>query len=384
MTDKLKILIISSSFPHQGDGSESAGTFVYDFCKELTDSCAVKVVAPHIEESCFTNQQFSTYYFKASNRPLSLIRLSSPRDWSTLVRVLLNGRKTVLSVAESWKPDHVLCFWALPCGWWGLQVQKRFGVPYSVWTLGSDIWELGRIPIVKSVLTNVLKKSHHVYSDGMDLLTATECLAKKRGTFLASCRQISFKPESHRRNGRVRLCFIGRWHRNKGIDLLIEALELLDSSDWNEIETVVIAGGGPLEMLVRSKVATLVGQGRAIVLLDYLNKEQATHHISNSDYQIIPSRIESIPVIFSDAIQCETAVISTPVGDLPHFINKYNLGFVAKEVSSLAILEVLKSVLFCENKNKPDFENAKTLFSVSSSVKSFIDVLSAGDNSEVR
>ena len=56
-----------------------------------------------------------------------------------------------------------------------------------------------------------------------------------------------------------------------------------------------------------------------------------------ADYILIPSRIESIPVVFSDAMQCGVPVITTPVGDLPRIVKKYDVGILAADVSSDAI-----------------------------------------------
>ncbi len=42
-----------------------------------------------------------------------------------------------------------------------------------------------------------------------------------------------------------RLAFLGRWHPNKGTDLLLDALHQLRDEDWHRIEAVRIAGGAP-------------------------------------------------------------------------------------------------------------------------------------------
>ena len=58
--------------------------------------------------------------------------------------------------------------------------------------------------------------------------------------------------------------------------------------------------------------------------------------LSNADYILIPSRIESIPVIFSDALQCGRPIITTPVGDLAGLVEKYHVGICSTEASPAA------------------------------------------------
>jgi len=59
-------------------------------------------------------------------------------------------------------------------------------------------------------------------------------------------------------------------------------------------------------------------------------------------YLIIPSRIESIPVVFSDALQSGVPVISTPVGDLKSLIEAHGCGILAEDVSADGIARAIE------------------------------------------
>ena len=65
----------------------------------------------------------------------------------------------------------------------------------------------------------------------------------------------------------------------------------------------------------------------------YLEKKEAAALIGWADYLMLPSRIESIPVIFSDAAQIRTPIIATTVGDLPALRKRYEFGVLAEDVS---------------------------------------------------
>ena len=60
---------------------------------------------------------------------------------------------------------------------------------------------------------------------------------------------------------------------------------------------------------------------------------------------LIPSRIESIPVVFSDALQIGTPIISMPVGDLEKLIKQYRCGLVATETSPEALAASIEEAL---------------------------------------
>jgi glycosyltransferase involved in cell wall biosynthesis len=42
---------------------------------------------------------------------------------------------------------------------------------------------------------------------------------------------------------------------------------------------------------------------------------------------IIPSHGDSLPLTFGEAMQADLPVICSRVGDMPHYIDKYNVGF---------------------------------------------------------
>jgi glycosyltransferase involved in cell wall biosynthesis len=143
----------------------------------------------------------------------------------------------------------------------------------------------------------------------------------------------------------------------------MEGLQLLTHDDWNKIDKVQICGGGPLENAVFSKCAKLKDAGHPLVVRGYLNKMDALELLMWADYLIIPSRIESIPLIFSDAMQTNCLVIATPVGDLPRLINSYNTGIIASNVSARAIqLAIREAVLKSPDSYAHSFKNVRQVF----------------------
>jgi glycosyltransferase involved in cell wall biosynthesis len=173
-----------------------------------------------------------------------------------------------------------------------------------------------------------------------------------------------------------RLAFLGRWHANKGADLLLDALAELDDDDWRRIDQVRFCGGGPMEDAVRAGVARLQAARRPVELRGYLDRGEATELYRWADYLLLPSRIESIPVIFSDAVQCGLPLISTPVGDLGRLVSTYGVGVLAEEPSSAAMRVAIAEAL---QRSPADMsgglERARADFDVGAAARRFYDAV---------
>lgn len=367
------ILLITTSFPQLQDGSEAAGAFVADFAATLSERAKVTVLAPALKSSQKSiSDNLYICYFKVPVLPLSMLILRRPTHWLAIVRTLRSGTAAVLDIAAKQVIDHTLALWALPSGYWAQQMK---GTPYSTWALGSDIWSLSKIPLVKQLLQSTLRKSHSNFADGYRLAEQVEALSSRHCRFLPSTRAIKLSSSKElSTKPPYKLAFLGRWHPNKGIDMLLESLCILDDDDWSNIKEVRIAGGGVLAAQVHVAVEKLKSLSHPVSLQGYLNRDQATELLTWADYVLIPSRIESIPVIFSDAMKCLCPVIAMPVGDLSRLLLTYNVGELADKVSSFSFANALRNAL-----QKPpssyvnNLRNASNDFSLESSANILLD-----------
>lgn len=344
MIAKDTVLIVSTSFPFSSDGSEAAGAFVADFVEELSKHTSTRVVGPGPTESV-EDGDIPVWRFAAGNRPLSLLSPANPLHWTAILRTLRSLRRQVSAACADHRVKHIVALWVLPSGWAARAVAKAHDIDYSIWALGSDIWSLGKLPIVGGLLRKVGKDARNAFADGIQLSKDAEKLCHRPFEFLPSSRKLSgIRSLPVATNPPYRLLFLGRWHINKGIDLLLEALHLLDDDDWRKIKEVHIAGGGPMENLVHAKISMLRKAGRPIRLSGYLSKEAAEQALGETDRLLIPSRVESIPVVFSDALSFGIPVVAMCVGDLPHLLRNGG-GWVTEGLSSENFLSSLRSSL---------------------------------------
>lgn len=348
MSGPSAIVLVTTSFPKAGDGSEAAGTFVLDLAEEIALHMPVRVVAPG-DSSCreTTLGGIDVFRYAAPAEALSTLKPWRPADLAKIHSVLGTGMAATRQAVQAGATSSILALWAFPSGAWARRVAREADLPYSVWTLGSDIWSLGKIPGVRSYLRRILAGAARCYSDGLKLAEDTRRVAGRDVEFLPSTRRITGgRLDAPRNQGPYRILFLGRWHVNKGVDLLVKALELLSEEDWRSVESMTICGGGPLQSVVQKGVASLQAEGRPVVLRGYLTKPAAEQAILAADYLVIPSRIESVPVVFSDAAKLGCAVLACPVGDLPELVaGPPPAGLVADEVSAPGIARMISRAL---------------------------------------
>jgi len=343
----MHVVLVTTSYPESSSGSEAAGGFVADFAHELAKHAKVTVIAATAGPSSVrTEGSLSVHRFSVGRWPLSLLRPYHPADWWPIYATLRDGLSTLDDVVQSNRPDYILALWALPSGHWARAMLRKYDIPYGIWALGSDIWSLGRVPVLRSYLRSTLRRADRCFADGLKLADDVKELSGRPCEFLPSSRLIAHnEPPDVADTPPYRLAFLGRWHHNKGIDILMDALTLLSDEDWSKISEFRIHGGGPLDAQVHKAASKLRKLGRPVEVGGYLDKQAAAELIVWADYMTLPSRIESIPVIFSDAAQMRRPVIAMPVGDLSRLIEQHGCGILASSVSRTSFASACSEAL---------------------------------------
>jgi len=261
--------------------------------------------------------------------PLSTLKLNL-KDLQIMLSVLWYGQKELLKLVRSEKIDICIAAWAVPAGFWSYLVKRKLGTPYVVWTLGSDIWDYGRKPITNRIVSKVLRKSDYVYADGFDLANETKKLSGRKCSFLPSSRILPQPgPQEHTMDlTKTNFLYIGRYHKNKGIDILIDSIYLLPEEIKKNVRFHIF-GKGSLHNSMKANLSDY-HLDEIVYLNSYANESLAAKYFSLCDCLIIPSRIESIPVVLSDALQTSTPVIVTDVGDMGDLVRIKNAGIVVE------------------------------------------------------
>lgn len=373
------VALVTTSFPGNEPGSEAAGSFVADFADELSRHCRVTVVAPGLKGIPEERRgNLVIRRFVVPSLPLSLLTPVNPVHWPRIISTMKSGQEALTVLCNEEPVDHIFSLWVFPPGWWAFQMNRTLGVPYSVWALGSDIWVLSKIPGMKRILRNIIRGSFMSFADGYGLKNDVERISGRPCNFLASTRNFPVLSGKQLKSAPpYRLAYLGRWHPNKGVDLLLASLGRLNSGDWACIEEVRIFGGGSMEGSVSSACEALKRKGCPVTIGGYLDKDGAAELLAWTDYLLLPSRIESIPVIYSDAMKSHCPVISTPVGDLPRLTAQLKSGLLSEEVNEHSFAKAIRVGLHDRSPSfyADDLDKASVEFDLGVIVRKFVEML---------
>lgn len=324
----MKIALFTTSFPSNSSTVVNAGVCVRDFAAVLTElGHEVEVLTPYKHGARHDFEHKSTTFFRwlGSEDSVAHIELQSPLGALQLASIVLAGSVAALRLVRRFRPDHVLCFWVFPCGLWARIASASTRTPYSLWALGSDIWALGKLPGMPRVLRALASRAAHRYADGLILAQDFARIAGLDVQFLATSRVLE-APKGVEQGSGGYFLYLGRYHTNKGIDLLIEALGVVRSRLPRDFR-LRAHGFGPLESKVRARVAQL-GLRDIVEINPPIDAHEMPIVLRRARGLIVPSRIESIPLVFSDALQMQVPLLVTDVGDMGQLVRRHGGGVV--------------------------------------------------------
>jgi glycosyltransferase involved in cell wall biosynthesis len=328
----MKICITTHNFPCKPGESVDAGVFVADLAEELTKiGQNITVFCPDIKREKVDFPHFRVKWFNwaGGDKKLRLLKPWNPFDLFRIVNLFIRGSKELIALSDAADIDMCLAMWAIPAGYFANRLKHNKGVPYSVWVLGSDIWTYTRIPFIRGIIKKILIEAQFLFADGIELCKEAEKISGRNCIYMRSGRHLS-------RNGifpveldksKKNFLFIGRWEKYKGIDLLIEtAIELLKE---NMVFNLYVFGGGSLEKHIKNLVKR-TGTQNNIIIGGYISAEALASYLAVCDALIIPSRKETFAIVLLDALQMDTPVIVTNVGEMGQLVAEYHVGIVAE------------------------------------------------------
>jgi glycosyltransferase involved in cell wall biosynthesis len=363
---KMKICIITSSFPsHPNDVVQAP--FLIDFIKGLKKRGHQVFLftqnRKEVKENVLEGIEIEWFAWLSSKKPLVQLNPLNPLDGFRIANLIYSGRKAVLPFVRENKIDACLALWLLPSGYFANYVHQETRVPYSVWALGSDIYRYGRNPFLYPTMKRIIQGATGVFADGFDLTKRVEERFGRKCYFLATTRKIPPLPplikggwgglpkELNRLNKPdkpnkpneperpFRFLFVGRLEKVKGIDLLLQSMAMLSEDELNVHLTIV--GKGNLEEWVRSFIHRKRLE-KWVTLKGNVDDKALASLYTSSHCVVIPSRSESIPLVFSEALNFNKDLIVTDVGDMGMLGRQYEVAWVVPPEDPKALKEMMR------------------------------------------
>ena len=144
--------------------------------------------------------------------------------------------------------------------------------------------------------------------------------------------QIANKVESPYRTleGGLNVLFVGRFDYQKGLDILVSAMERLKGEPFH----LTAIGSGVLETI---QVAPLLSN---VTYTGWLSSKEIRPYLAHADVVVVPSRWEAFGLSAAEAMSYGRAVIAADVCSLPEMIFNGKTGLLFK-VGDVSHLETL-------------------------------------------
>ncbi len=254
-----------------------------------------------------------------------------------------------------------------PTGYIATKLKKRLGVPVIITSHKGDIipesryrqryitrkrmcWALKKADAatsVSSVLKNIIDELASNKANSVVIPNGADIPSDTPGVMPETCVKVS---------GKDFMLTLGRLHQYKGLDVLLNAVELL-SEQGIEIPYLVIAGDGKEMANLRRQTADL-GLHDKVVFTGAVFGDKKHWLLRNCRFFLQPSRAEGMPLTVLEAMAYGKAVIGTRISGIMELITNNENGILVEPEDSLSLSEAIKSLY--ENPNL-EYMQEKTL-----------------------
>lgn len=339
----MKLWVITTSYPRRPDESINAGVLARDLALTLSDlGHDVSVIAPEKPGGIEFDASLTGRTIPWWRPTLAMADLSAknPLHILSIASLFASAWKTLRSAARQDRPDGIIALWALPSGIFARWVHRWAKTPYVVWMLGSDVWKADKYPGGVRALRSCLEDANGAFADGRELADQAFRLTGVATEFVASARRFPAVERAVRHG--ENLLFVGRYHLNKGADVLLEALSKVVVT--RPSVRLAMHGSGELQEYLHG-MSERLGLTTNATIGPPLSADELAKAMSVADILVIPSRVDSIPLILGDAVQARVPVVATQTGDMGELVADLGIGLTAQpgDPDSLAraILQML-------------------------------------------
>jgi glycosyltransferase involved in cell wall biosynthesis len=196
-------------------------------------------------------------------------------------------------------------------------------------SIKQHIWKktIKSVDVIDMLSPSIRANMYNVFGSSVfqqKKITISSCSFSKRADLIRS----EIRSDTNSRNRVYDFIFASRLIEGKGLELLLEALELCDKEGYNF--TVAICGNGPLS----GKVKGIKLNNIKLIYLDYVKDMQDVLFLSKVALSL--QKYENYPSQFLlEALAANCNVISTDVGDTRLLLNKEISTLIENNVSSL-------------------------------------------------
>lgn len=324
--------------------------FIYEFClhlKKNNPKLKIIILTPFDSYLKYDHailkkaiDNLITFNCKEINKELVI---SGIKDFFKYKSFWKKGKQVLEQIIESKNIDHVLAFRSLSSGYIAKKVCKKNNIPFSVWSLDSDIDLYNKSFFLKHIQNNILKNCSYSFVDKHcainKLYQKNNIISYELATNSLICKDTMLNKRV-KKHKILKFIFVSKLEEINNPDILLDLFINLNNSNWQ----LQIIGDGLLMSNLKQKVAVNNLDSK---IRFYGTQDQAfiKNILLNSDYLINTSEDKNIPSVFWSAMQCGIPILTTPVDSIVYYINKYNIGRYSKDYSFSELFKLFTFIM---------------------------------------
>lgn len=358
MPQRARVLVLTSTYPrHAGDGA--VPPFVHELSRRLTPWFEMHVLAPHAAGLATAEEMDGVLVHRFHYLPERLETLAygggilpglRRRPWRVaalppfLAAEYLAAKRLLRNLDFSLLHAH----WLVPHGLIGSGL-RRTEQALLVTSHGSDLFAVKQ-PWLRPFKRCAVRNADAVTVVSKALLDRAARLTENPGKLQVlpmGVDTVRFQPPAtdHPRQG---LLFVGRVVKDKGIEVLLQALLALRARGLRP--TLTLIGSGPEETELRSKIVR-AGLSEQVRFLGALPNAELPAHYQGAAALVFPSVLgkhgqqEGMGLVPLEALACACPVIASALPAVTEVVRHEETGLLFPPGDAIALAECISIVL---------------------------------------
>lgn len=371
----MRIIIVNPEYPPVGGGAANASAhltreFQYLGHETAVLTCRFRDLPEHeLKDGVLIHRTWSMRHSKSRSGPVEQL--------SFLLGAATEGMRFI----RKWQPDVVLCFFGMPSGPIGLFAKHLFGIPYLVSLRGGDVpgfrpYDFSTYhTLVGPLIRLVWKQADAVVANSQGLKDlAKEFAPRIPISVIPNGVDVERYQPDNREWSPPHLLFVGRVVYQKGLDLLINALDGLKSLDWK----LSIVGDGPyLDEVIH--LASQAGIRERIFFPGWVEKENLLEFYQRANLFVFPSRHEGMSNALLEAMAMGLPVVASDIAGNQELIEPGKNGFLFTKEDETSLRIHIERMIKDKNERYEFGEKSRQVvvgnFTWKVTAKSYLEIL---------